>query len=121
MELSLPNVLHFTRLLSVEPLGFLNLFLFLFKKNTIDQMIQDKLCIQRYHLPPGYCYYLPQMKDEEDNLGMKSTILGDVTTFQMYINLFLAVPIFGISLLIGPFIDKYAPAKRALFIYSTII
>ncbi len=118
---SFTDFLRFCRLLSVEPLGFLAMFIFLFKKNPIDQLIQDKLCLQKYLLPANYCHALPTMKNEDDYLSMKSTVLGNVTQFNMYIYISVAVPIFVISLLIGPFIDKYKPAKKFLFLYSSAI
>ena len=115
------QILRFVCLLSVEPLGFLTLFVFLFKKNAIDQMLQDKICLQRYKLPPGYCLKLPTMTQYEDTFQMKSTILGDVTSFQMYINIGLALPNLALSLLVGLFIDKYRPAKKVLLIYCSVI
>lgn len=121
MTIKRSQILLFIRLLSVEPLGFLTLFVFLFKKNAIDQMIQDKICLQRYRLPPDYCLKLPTMSQYEDAFQMKSTILGDVTSFNMYINIGLALPNLALSLLVGPFIDKYRPAKKVLLIYSAIV
>ena len=117
----LSNISHFLRLLSVEPLGFLTMFIFLFKKTAIDQMLQDKICLQRYRLPLRYCQQLPVIQDHQDPFQLKSKILADVTQFQMYLAIGSAFPVFGISLLIGPFIDKYGPAKRLLFIYASII
>src|SRR5699024_9704408 len=121
MAVKIGNVFNFVRLLTVEPLAFFSLFIMMFKGLPQDQMIQDKICLQRYNLPPAYCQRLPQMTDADDEFHMKSTILADVTQLNLYINLFITIPILLISILIGPFIDKYKPAKKMLLIFAFFV
>ena len=115
------SLMNFLRLLTVEPLAFFNIFIFMFKRLPLDQMIQDKICLSRYGLTPNYCQSLPTMKDEDDVLRMKSTILADVTTFNLYANILITIPSFFIATLIGPFIDRYRPAKKILLIVSSLV
>ena len=116
------NLINFIRLLTVEPLAFLTIFIYLLKTLPQDQMVQDKICLQKYNLPDDYCHHLPTMKDDEDTLyHMKSTILSDVTQFKLYVSILITIPIMFISVIIGPFIDKYKPAKRILLIISSLV
>ncbi len=121
MAVKLMSVVNFLRLLTVEPLAFFGIFLFMFKRLPLDQMIQDKICLYRYGLTPNYCQALPTMKDEEDVLHMKSTILADVTTFNLYSNILITLPSFFIATMIGPFIDRYQPAKKILLIIGSVV
>ena len=113
------KTLNFIRLLTVEPLTFLILFVFAFKRLPQDQLTQDKICLQRYNLPAQYCQDLPTLREDDDHLGMKSTILADVAQFNLYVNVIITAPILIVSILIGPFIDKYKPAKKVLLIVSS--
>lgn len=121
MASKLRSFVNFFRLLTVEPISFLNIFLFVFKSLPLDQMIQDKLCLHKHNMTPNYCQALPTMKAEDDVYSMKSTILGDVTTFKLYSNILITLPSFFVAMFIGPFIDRYPPAKKQLLIIASFV
>lgn len=113
------SIFNIFRFLTMEPIVFIVILIYMLKRIPTDQLIQDKLCIQRYNLSVSYCHNLPIIKD--DPIGMKSTILTDVTRMSLYINFINTIPVMFISIIIGPFIDNYKPAKRLLLIFASIM
>jgi F0F1-type ATP synthase assembly protein I len=111
---------EFLFLLRVEPYLFLFYFFFCVKKVPLDQLIQDKICFQKYNLSYDYCLKLPQMKSESDYLHKKSVILGDVTQFSVYSSLITTIPTVIAALFIGSWTDKYIKAKKYLLIAGAI-
>ncbi|KAI2797799.1 hypothetical protein BLOT_015219 [Blomia tropicalis] len=113
------SIFNIFRFLTMEPIVFIVILIYMLKRIPTDQLIQDKICIQRYNLSVSYCHNLPIIKD--DPIGMKSTILTDVTRMALYINFINTIPVVFISIIIGPFIDNYKPAKRLLLIFASIM
>src|SRR5690625_3195282 len=105
MSLQWSDLARFLRLLKVEPFFFLVMFMNVVKRIPLDQMIEDKICRQKYELPEDYCRRLPVMQSKDDFLERKSTILAEVTHFNMYINIAITIPMLVMALFIGPFID----------------
>lgn len=96
------KILPFVRLLTVEPLTFLSMFAFTFKMIPQNQMVQDKLCMQRYNLSFEYCQGLPTMEEADDHLGMKSTILSDMAQFTLHVSMLITIPVRTHSLIKSP-------------------
>jgi hypothetical protein len=111
---------EFLCLLRVEPYLFLFYFFFSVKRVPLDQLIQDKICFQKYNLSRDYCLELPHMNSESDYLHKKSLILGDVTQFSIYSSIITTIPTLIAALFIGSWADKYIKAKKYLLIAGAI-
>ncbi|KAJ6215641.1 hypothetical protein RDWZM_010141 [Blomia tropicalis] len=113
------NIFNLLRFLTMEPIIFITMLNHTMKQIPTFQMLQDKLCIQRYNLSNDYCHNLPTM--EIDPLQMKSIILVDVTQMKLYINIIYTILLIIVSIIIGPLIDQYPRAKRLLLIMVSIM
>ena len=114
------RVLEFISLLNVEPFIFFHIINSSLKKVPTDQLIQDKICLFKYHLKADYCLNLPEMSADDDVLHKKSTILAELTEYSLYTTLISTVPMLLASLLVGSWTDKYVSAKKALFIAGAV-
>lgn len=121
MAFSLRNAFRFICLLKVEPFVFLSLCIYIIKRIPIDQMIQDKICLQKYGMDKEYCHNLPTMKDEDDYVKKKSIILGDVTEINMLVNLINMIPTVIMAIFVGPFIDKNIKAKKLMMVLALVV
>lgn len=115
------DTLHFIRLLKSEPYVFITMFVYVMKRIPFDQLVQDKICMQKYNMDKKYCRELPSLSEEDDFAGKKSFILTDVTQFNMIINIINMFPAIIISLFVGPFIDKNIHAKKLLMVIAMLL
>ncbi len=65
------RVLEFIWLLRVEPYLFCIIFFNAIKSDPLDQLIEDKICFQKYKLSHNYCLLLPRIGSEDDYEGKK--------------------------------------------------
>jgi hypothetical protein len=55
----------------VEPYLFCIIFFNAIKSDPLDQLIEDKICFQKYKLSHNYCLLLPRIGSEDDYEGKK--------------------------------------------------
>jgi len=114
---SVSGILSFICLLRVEPFVLTFLFTFLIGSVPQGQMIQDKICIQKYNLSREFCHDLPEFKDVTNpDYHYKSLILKDATQFTLYTTIAATVPSIFWSLFFGSWSDKYVHAKKILLL-----
>jgi hypothetical protein len=111
------QIISFLNNLRLEPFLFIFVFVMMLRRVPQDQILQDKICIQKYNLPHDFCYKLPTFNETTDpRYHYKSQILGDSTQFNMYLTLVATLPSVFWSLFFGSWTDKYAPAKKILLL-----
>ena len=112
----LKRSLKFLSLLKMEVCLLLCMFTASIKRIPYDQLLQDKICLQYYHMDNDYCKDLPELKIEDDLKGFKINILKDSTDFNFYYIIFTTLPSVIWSLFIGSWMDKYHHARKCLII-----
>ncbi|CAG2101156.1 unnamed protein product [Medioppia subpectinata] len=85
-----------------------------------DQLVQDKICRNVYHINASYCSNLSRMADSDDYLGIKSTILTDSTTFMASSIVLITLPSVVALLFIGSWTDTYIRAKKLILIGGAV-
>ena len=110
--------LSFVYLLRIEPYLILTLFATSIKRVPLDQLIQDKICLQKYNLSKEFCYNLPQMDSSAANYSYKSLILSDSSEFSFFHALISTLPSIVWSLFIGSWTDRYINAKWILLLLA---
>ena len=110
------RIFEFLSLLNVEPFILLLMITYTIKIVPSSQLVQDKICLNKYHMTSTYCLNLPQMTAEEDIFNVKTDILKDVTKYSLYSNLIGTIPTLLGTLLVGSWIDKYRGAKKTIMI-----
>ena len=115
----LKTALKFLSLLKLEVCLSLCMFSANIKRIPYDQLLQDKICLQYYHMDNVYCKDLPGLKTDDDPKGFKINILKDSTDFNFYYIMFTNLPSVFWSLFIGSWMDKYHHARKCLIISYT--
>ena len=114
------RIFEFFSLLNVEPFILFLMISSMIKIVPSSQLIQDKICLNKFNMTSTYCLNLPQMTAEEDIFNVKTQILKEVTKYSLYSNLIGTIPTLLGTLLIGSWIDKYRGAKKAIMIASAL-
>ena len=112
----LKTALRFLSLLKMEVSLLLCMFCSYIKRIPYDQLLQDKICLQYYHMNNVYCKDLPKLKIDDDTEGFKINILKDSTDFNFYYIVINNLPAVIWSLFIGSWMDKYHDARKILII-----
>ena len=112
----LKRALKFLSLLKMEVCLLLCMFSSSIKKIPYDQLLQDKICLQYYHMNNVYCKDLPKLKIDDDHERFKINILKDSTDFNFYYIIITTLPSIIWSLFIGSWMDKYYDARKFLMI-----
>ena len=112
----LKTALRFLSLLKMEVSFLLCMFCSYIKRIPYEQLLQDKICLQYYHMDNVYCKNLPKLKVEDDPEGFKINILKDSTGFNFYYIILTNLPPVFWSLFIGSWMDKYHNARKILII-----
>ena len=112
----LKTALRFLSLLKMEVSFLLCMFSANIKKIPFNQLLQDKICLQYYHMDNVYCKDLPKLKIDDDPDGFKINILKDSTDFNFYYIVINNLPAVIWSLFIGSWMDKYHHARKIVII-----
>ena len=112
----LKRALKFLSLLKMEVSLLLFTFTYFIKRIPYEQLLQDKICLQYYHMDNVYCKNLPKLKVEDDPEGLKINILKDSTGFNFYYIILTNLPPVFWSLFIGSWMDKYHHARKIVII-----
>lgn len=107
------SLLKFVGSLNVEPCAFLLTFASMSRMLSIQQLFQDKLCIQRFNQSDSYCSNLAF----EVTSPVKQSILSEVTRYNFYDTLISAFPGIFWCLFVGSWCDKY----KGLFVLPSIL
>lgn len=97
------NLWRFIGSLNVEPCAFLLTFASMSRLLSIQQLFQDKLCIQKFNQTEAYCSNLAF----EETSPIKQSILSEVTSYNFYDTLIAAFPGIFWCLFVGSWCDKY--------------
>lgn len=109
------SVWKFLATLRVEPLAFVGIFAMLTKQLAFQQMIQDKICLQRYQESEDTCLFL-----SESSSPNKNHILSDVTAFLTARELLGLIPSILTTVYIGAWCDKFISARRIIILFGLI-
>ena len=116
----LKRALKFLSLLKMEVSLILCMFTSFIKRIPYDQLVQDKICLQYYHMDNVYCKELPKLKIDDDPEGFKINILKDSTEFNFYYIMLTNLPSIIWQLFIGSWMDKYHDARKIVIICYSI-
>ena len=76
------RVWTFVKIMRVEPYLILIMFQYALKGTPVNQLVQDKICMNWYNTTAQYCRDLPTLKEDGDSPGhYKNRILADVAQF----------------------------------------
>lgn len=110
----------FLSFLRLEVFVLFYMFTYYIKRVPLEQLVQDKICLQYYNLSSDYCTKLPELSRDNDIGGFKSKILKEATQFNFYHTIIATCPSVIWSLFIGSWMDKYVHARKILLIVSAI-
>ncbi|XP_015781099.1 uncharacterized protein LOC107359148 [Tetranychus urticae] len=79
---------------------------------ALNQLMQDKYCINAYSQNESVCLDLEKAGPELD--AVKNGVLKDTTTLKMHITLMTTIPAIILSLILGYWMDKYPGHLRYL-------
>ena len=119
MSTNLQLFARFVWLLRVEPYMLVFATFQYFRSTPLEVLIQDKLCRNKYNMSEEFCLNLPFMKDNEPDSDIRSSILSDAVLYNSYHQWITMTPGVTWALFLGPWIDKYARARKIIFIVSS--
>ena len=102
------STIEFIKRSKLEPLLFVNGFATAVRQVAIQQLLQDKLCIEKYHEDRDYCHYLSKQPETEE----KDDILADVAQYLTYKEFIVIIPYIVSALFIGIWCDRFPNGKR---------
>ncbi|XP_015781280.1 uncharacterized protein LOC107359309 [Tetranychus urticae] len=79
---------------------------------ALNQLMQDKYCINKYSQNESVCLNLENAGPEFDTV--KNDVLKDTTTLKMHVTLMTTIPAIILSLILGFWMDKYPGHLRYL-------
>ena len=112
--------LAFVSLLKVEPFMIILAMSSYLRRIPLEVLIQDKLCRNEYHMDQEFCLNLPYMREDEPNHEIKTAILSDAVTYNMYHTWITMTPGILWSIFLGPWIDKYVHGRKVIFLVGSI-
>ncbi|CAG2102357.1 unnamed protein product [Medioppia subpectinata] len=120
MAIRVARFLRFVSLLRLEPYIVLFTAFYFVKRNALDVLIQDKICVHKYNMPEDFCYHLASIKKNDTNAHIKTDILADAVMYNTYQQL-LTQPLSIIwSLFLGTWVDKYPKGRKWIFIIAAV-
>jgi hypothetical protein len=103
-----PTIIDFIKRSKLEPLLFVHGFAISVRNIAIQQLLQDKICIEKYHEDREYCHYLSKQPQSDE----KDDILGEVSEYLTYKEFLILIPSILSALFIGIWCDRYPKGKR---------
>ncbi|XP_015784771.1 uncharacterized protein LOC107362259 [Tetranychus urticae] len=79
---------------------------------ALNQLMQDKYCINKYSINESVCLNLESAGPEFDTV--RNDVLADTTTLKMHVTLMTTIPAIILSLILGYWMDKYPGHLRYL-------
>ena len=109
MKLEIPQPwIEFVKRSKLEPVLLFHSFAAYVRQVAIQQLVQDKQCVNHYNEPREYCRYLSQQESSK----RKEDILSDVSTFMTYKEFLVIIPYMLSAIYIGSWCDRFPMAKR---------
>jgi hypothetical protein len=98
-----------------EPLIIANDFAVALRTVAIQQLIQDKLCLEKYKETSEYCHEL----SEEADSTIKEDIVSDVSQYLGFKELIVIIPVLLSALFVGSICDRFVGGKRYCLLSCT--
>ncbi|XP_015795793.1 uncharacterized protein LOC107372144 [Tetranychus urticae] len=106
------EVWELSKLLRIDVFFFLAILSSSLPGIALNQLMQDKYCINKYSQNESVCLNLETAGPEFD--AVKNGVLKDTTTLKMNITLMTTIPAILLSLILGYWMDKYPGHLRYL-------
>jgi hypothetical protein len=92
----------------LEPVLLFHTFAAYVRQVAVQQLLQDKQCIEKYGESRDYCHYLSKQEASEE----KEQILEDVASFLSYKEFLVIIPYILSAIYIGSWCDRFPMGKR---------
>ena len=102
------KTLDFIKRSKLEPLLLVYGFAIAVRHIAIQQLLQDKICIEKYHEDREYCHYLSKQPVSEE----KDDILADVSQYLTYKEFLVIIPYILSAIFTGIWCDRFPNGKR---------
>ena len=107
-NLWISSTIRFIRRSKLEPLVFLHTSSATFMAIALNQMLQDKICLQTYGQSRDYCRHL----SKADTSTTKDNILSSLSTWLSYKEYVVLIPGILAVMFIGSWCDAFPTGKR---------
>ena len=104
----LSSAIAFIRRSFLEPIIFLNIIALVLTTVPLQQIVQDKICLQDFNQDREYCKVLSTAQDSV----LKDNILSTTSTFWTYKQYIVLIPQAISCLYIGSWCDRFKNGKR---------
>uniref|UniRef100_T1L5G4 Major facilitator superfamily (MFS) profile domain-containing protein n=1 Tax=Tetranychus urticae TaxID=32264 RepID=T1L5G4_TETUR len=110
-KISAKEIFNFVKLLRIDLFFFFATLSTSLPNLALNQLIQDKFCINKYLLNKTDCFNLEKSSDFET---IQNEVLKETTSLKLYITLMTTIPSIFLSLIMGYWVDKYPSHLRYL-------
>lgn len=110
------NLWKFVKSLKVEPIAFCFSFVTMSRFLAMQQMLQDKICVQTFGQSIDYCRKL----GTSPNSIIKDGILSKTSTYTFYYTTIMVVPGLFWCIFVGSWCDKYLGARKLFMILCAV-
>ncbi|KAI1294578.1 Proton-coupled folate transporter [Halotydeus destructor] len=107
----------FLKLLTVEPYLFLITFSFLIKHATLQQFVQDKICLIDLGKNDDLCYHVTS-SEAASHRRVANTILKKTAEYEMVLAILRTLPGIALNILAGPWTDRVKGARKTLMMVA---
>lgn len=102
--------------LRIEPVVLLYVTVILSRMTAMQQLLQDKLCQQKYNMSDDYCLRL----SDSPSTPTKNLILADVASYMSGREIFTILPNILMGLFAGSWCDRFQNGRRYC-LFATLI
>ena len=118
MSTKLRTLLRFISLLRLEPFMLMFTTFYFIKRNSLDVLIQDKLCRNKYNMTEEFCINL--YSNDSDICATKTLVLAEAVMYNAY-NQWISFPLSIVwSLFLGTWCDRYPKGRKCILIIAAI-
>ena len=104
-KFTLKEIFELINLLRIDVFMFVYIFGFMLPNVTLNQLVQDKICLNEFKYDPKFCLDLGAAEPQFE--VQKNKVLEYATTMKNYQTLIATTPGVVLSLFIGYWIDSY--------------
>ncbi|XP_015786861.1 uncharacterized protein LOC107364075 [Tetranychus urticae] len=105
------------KLLRIDVFFFMSMFSSLLPNIALNQLIQDKYCMNHYSANESVCLRLESSASEYDSIQIG--VFKETTTLKMYITIITTIPTIFTSLIMGYWIDAYPNHLRYMLGFAS--
>lgn len=95
---------NYLKVISLDIFCFIVCFNFGFSDISLNQIVQDKICLNNLRLPPDICH---NIQDRKDYLTQAIDIYTHVTRWKSYVNFIGHFPGILVTIFLGKWLDRY--------------